>query len=499
MTRILILLASLFLVGNAYALPPCPPDVFHNCYGTYTWADGSKYVGEWKDGKQHGQGTYTFGKGKNEGDKYVGEHKDHKFHGQGTYTDSYGRKHVGEFKNGEHWNGRLFIGETPIGVMSNGERKLGSTAYDELPRNYVVEWIARYFKEGEDGIYAYFRKTKEAALADIKESDKERCIDDASFFSICLVEYYNDVVVNISEAGGIFVKDIYVFFEERYIGSRHEIIGSRFFAEAFDRQIRKAKILHPEIEFHLEILRDDQITVWVGGSLELVSAVIASSGVGLPDNRVAKKSPSKILSTGTGFVVNKNFVVTAEHVLEKCNAVSIAHAHEEVGTQTVARDKRNDLGLLRLEKPMANTAKLRGSPDLRVGDAAINYGYPLFGELSDSAKLNAGYVNSLAGYDNDSGVIQYSAPTQPGNSGGPVLDQAGNVIGVVSSGLSKRYAEESGHIAQNVNFAIKSTILEGFLKANNVPFEKADSTEKLELPEIAEKAETFTVLVGCWE
>ena len=148
---------------------------------------------------------------------------------------------------------------------------------------------------------------------------------------------------------------------------------------------------------------------------------------------------------------------------------------------------------------MANTAKLRGSPDLRVGDTAINYGYPLFGELSDSAKLNAGYVNSLAGYNNDSGVIQYSAPTQPGNSGGPVLDHSGNVIGVVSSGLSKRYAEESGHIAQNVNFAIKSTILEGFLKASKVPFEKADSTEKLELPDIAEKAEAFTVLVGCWE
>ena len=207
----------------------------------------------------------------------------------------------------------------------------------------------------------------------------------------------------------------------------------------------------------------------------------------------------ELVGTGTGFVVNQDYVVTAEHVLEDCNAVSIAHAHEEFVAQTVSRDVSNDLGLLKIEKPMANIATLRGSPDLRVGDAAINYGYPLFGELSDSAKLNAGYVNSLAGYNNDSAVIQYSAPTQPGNSGGPVLDQSGNVIGVVRSGLSKRYAEERGHIAQNVNFAIKSTILKGFLKANKVSFEKADSTEELTLPDIAEKAETFTVLVGCWE
>ena len=206
----------------------------------------------------------------------------------------------------------------------------------------------------------------------------------------------------------------------------------------------------------------------------------------------------RLIGTGTGFAVNKKYVVTAEHVLDGCKSVSIVHAHEEMNAQTVSRDKNNDLGLLKIEKPMASTAKLRGSPDLRVGDAAINYGYPLFGELSDSAKLNAGYVNSLAGYNNDSGVIQYSAPTQPGNSGGPVLDQSGNVIGVVSSGLGKRYADATGHIAQNVNFAVKSNIVENFLQSNNIPFEKANSTKKLELPDIAEKAERFTVLVGCW-
>ena len=72
------------------------------------------------------------------------------------------------------------------------------------------------------------------------------------------------------------------------------------------------------------------------------------------------------------------------------------------------------------------------------------------------------------------------------------MDSSGNVIGVVRSKLDD--AE-----TQLVNFATKSTILEGFLKASKVPFEKAASTEKLELPDIAEKAERFTVLVGCWE
>jgi len=70
---------------------------------------------------------------------------------------------------------------------------------------------------------------------------------------------------------------------------------------------------------------------------------------------------------------------------------------------------------------------------------------------------------------------------------------------VVSHGLSKKYSDQSGHIAQNVNFAIKSYLVEGLLSSNHVSFEKSESAEKLELPDIAEKAETFTVLVGCWE
>ena len=61
----------------------------------YILENGSRYVGEWKDGKKHGRGTYTSGKGEGEGDKYVGEFKDGKKHGQGTCIKPEGRKYVG--------------------------------------------------------------------------------------------------------------------------------------------------------------------------------------------------------------------------------------------------------------------------------------------------------------------------------------------------------------------------------------------------------------------
>jgi len=203
--------------------------------------------------------------------------------------------------------------------------------------------------------------------------------------------------------------------------------------------------------------------------------------------------------TGTAFIVNKNYALTAAHVLKECDGASIRHQHKEMDAEIVVLDVPNDLGLLLLKEPFEHTAKFRSGKAIRLGDTVVNYGYPLFGQLSDHAKVTTGEINSLAGWNNDSREIQYNAATQPGNSGGPVLDQSGNIVGVVTSGLSGEYAEDTGHIAQNVNFAIKSFVAEAFLSANGVDYETAESVERLETADIAEKAETFTVLVGCWE
>ena len=128
MNRILILLTSLLVVGESFALPPCPTGVFHNCYGTFTYADGRKYVGEFKDDKMHGQGTMThangteyvggfkYDKGNGQGTltiayggkylgEYVGEFKDNKMHGQGMLTVADGGKFVGEWKSTQPWAG----------------------------------------------------------------------------------------------------------------------------------------------------------------------------------------------------------------------------------------------------------------------------------------------------------------------------------------------------------------------------------------------------------
>ncbi len=97
-------------------------------------------------------------------------------------------------------------------------------------------------------------------------------------------------------------------------------------------------------------------------------------------------------------------------------------------------------------------------------------------------------------------MFQITAPVQPGNSGGPVLDAAGNAVGVVLSKLDAiRVARVTGDIPQNVNFAVSEGTARAFLDAHDVPYETALSTDSLMPADVAAKARKFTVAVECWK
>jgi serine protease Do len=128
---------------------------------------------------------------------------------------------------------------------------------------------------------------------------------------------------------------------------------------------------------------------------------------------------------------------------------------------------------------------------VRIGEEIAAFGYPLQGTLSNGGNFTVGNISALAGYKNDSRHIQISAPVQPGNSGGPAIDQCGNVIGVVVSVLGVH----SKGAAQNVNFAIKINVLTAFLDSHGVPYSMAASGHPLQMVELAEKAQSISVLI----
>lgn len=225
----------------------------------------------------------------------------------------------------------------------------------------------------------------------------------------------------------------------------------------------------------------------------------------------------QLLRTGTGFVVdNAGSVVTNYHVVQQCGAVSfLLNGGDSASATVVASDPMNDLALLRVSEKPAGVAVFQDADKLRAGDDIIVFGYPLLGQLSSAGNLTKGSVTALSGLRDDTRYFQMSAPIQLGNSGGPVLNSSGRVIGIVTSKLNAaRELKSTGDISQNVNFSLKAAVVRTFLDSNNVSYAKSDGAKPVlakaaavpapaevspSAADVGRRAEKFTGIVGCYK
>ena len=209
-------------------------------------------------------------------------------------------------------------------------------------------------------------------------------------------------------------------------------------------------------------------------------------------------SVSAAQSSGTAFVVAPGLLVTNHHVIEDCGDIEIIAPDGKRPATIVDSVEQIDLALLRVYGLRGGAASLRTQSPALLGESATVFGFPLGGALSSTGNFTTGVVSSLRGLGDAAGEIQITAPVQPGNSGGPVLDRAGSVIGVVKSRLSHKYMlQATGGLPQNVNFAVSLDVLADFLAKNNVSFKPADRQAALETTQVAEMAQTFTYKISC--
>ncbi len=118
--------------------------------------------------------------------------------------------------------------------------------------------------------------------------------------------------------------------------------------------------------------------------------------------------------------------------------------------------------------------------------------------LATSGNFTTGIVTALAGIGDDSRFYQISAPVQPGNSGGPLLDENGNLIGVVSSKLNfLSEIKAQGDIPENVNFAIKASVVANFLQDNAIRFAIGEATQAMKGPDLADQAKALSAFIVC--
>jgi uncharacterized protein len=200
-------------------------------------------------------------------------------------------------------------------------------------------------------------------------------------------------------------------------------------------------------------------------------------------------------STGSGFRVAAGKIVTNNHVVADCSRVRVNGA---AAARVLARDSKNDIALLVATGDQGAAAAVRATRS-RLGEEIAVAGFPLQSLLS-GLSVTQGSVSRLSGLAGDTRLLQISAPVQPGNSGGPLLDASASVIGVVVSKLDAlRVAKATGDIPQNVNFALNANVLRGFLDANDVQYADGASAKPLARTEVASRAARFTVLVECWK
>lgn len=200
-------------------------------------------------------------------------------------------------------------------------------------------------------------------------------------------------------------------------------------------------------------------------------------------------------ATGSGFYVNaKGNVLTNAHVVEGCGAIKV----DGTPAKLIATSEEFDLAILHVADPSTQDHAIFASDPAPLNTQITVGGYPYSGFLGD-INVTQGSLTSLKGLGGDGITIQISAPIQPGNSGGPVINSKGDVVGVVVSTLdAQKILKDSGSIPQNINFAINGDIAQLFMRQNRVPFAIGDdSPETLSDEILGEELVSYTTLITC--
>lgn len=207
-----------------------------------------------------------------------------------------------------------------------------------------------------------------------------------------------------------------------------------------------------------------------------------------------------IPSTGTGFLIsNEGHILTNNHVVDECKTLTASKNKMHYKLSILASDSANDLAVVKANGiDNISPATFNSKNNIRIGEDVIVIGYPLGELLGDSIKATSGTISSLTGIRNDSSKIQIDAPIQPGNSGGPLLNSKGHVIGIVTSKLNEiTMARLTGSLPQNVNFAIKNNPVFSFLSANAIGYVASESINVRSRADVVENADKFTFMIKC--
>jgi len=195
-------------------------------------------------------------------------------------------------------------------------------------------------------------------------------------------------------------------------------------------------------------------------------------------------------SSGSGFFVNEDgYVVTNEHVVSDCKEIRLRTPYNSYTAVLISKVFDLDLAILKIYSPRQyDFVEFAG--EIRTGEDVVALGFPLNDVLGKVIKATTGNISAMVGLKGDPKTLQFTAPIQPGSSGGPLLNQKGALVGINSSGLR-------GKEFENINFAIKSIVLQQYLATNKIDFTSSNQEKKIDTADIVELGNLFSVQIFC--
>ena len=193
-----------------------------------------------------------------------------------------------------------------------------------------------------------------------------------------------------------------------------------------------------------------------------------------PKKKKPKQLPedNKVVPAGSGsgfFVSNEGHVITNHHVIDGCNTTKVSFKGNQVDAQILAVDKMNDIAILKTNiKP--NSIFPISNEDVSLLEDVVVAGYPLGKQVSSAIKTHKGVVTALAGAGDNYSNFQTDASINAGNSGGPIMNQKGNIVGIAVA----TWVQDG---VQGVHFGIKSSTLKTFANSNSLKFSQANNRE----------------------
>jgi S1-C subfamily serine protease len=213
------------------------------------------------------------------------------------------------------------------------------------------------------------------------------------------------------------------------------------------------------------------------------------------DNSTSFDSPT---ASGSGFfITDDGYLITNNHVVKDATKIRLFTSAGLIDAKVVQVDAANDLALLKADGQFI-PLPITSSRSAQLGSTVTTIGFPDPGLQGFSPKLAKGEIASLSGTTDDPRYFQISVPVQPGNSGGALVDEHGNVVGIVSAKLDASAAlAASGALPENVNYAVKSSLLLSFLES--VPDVdaklKVPNTQDEKFEDVVKSAQDAAVLV----